>query len=143
MKKVFKHLELFAGIGGFRRAIDLYCKDNNLTSECDFPKLTSMHSVYKSNYDTSNELEIGDISEFVSCVNNINSIPSFDLLTGGFPCQPFSMMGENGLEDKRGNLFYSIIDILMIKKPKYALLENVRNIKNHDKGKTYNEIIRS
>jgi DNA (cytosine-5)-methyltransferase 1 len=54
------------------------------------------------------------------------------------------MMGkQKGFEDKRGNLFYNIIDILLIKKPKYVLLENVRNIKNHDEGRTYKEIVRS
>jgi DNA (cytosine-5)-methyltransferase 1 len=146
MKKTLKHLELFAGIGGFRRAIDLYCKDNNLISECvGFSEIDKYATLtYKSNYDTSNEVEIGDIQKFTSSKNNINSLPDFDLLSGGFPCQAFSMMGEQkGFEDKRGNLFYNIIDILLIKKPKYVLLENVRNIKNHDKGRTYKEIVRS
>jgi DNA (cytosine-5)-methyltransferase 1 len=146
MKKTLKHLELFAGIGGFRRAIDLYCKDNNLISECvGFSEIDKYATLtYKSNYDTSNEVEIGDIQEFTSSINNINSLPDFDLLSGGFPCQAFSMMGQQkGFEDKRGNLFYNIIDILLIKKPKYVLLENVRNIKTHDKGRTYKEIIRS
>ena len=146
MKKTLRHLELFAGIGGFRKAIDLYCKDNNLTSECvGFSEIDKYATLtYKSNYDTSNEVEIGDIKGFTSSINNINSLPDFDLLSGGFPCQAFSMMGEQkGFEDKRGNLFYNIIDILLIKKPKYVLLENVRNIKNHDKGRTYKEIVRS
>lgn len=146
MKKVFKHLELFAGIGGFRRAIDLYCKDNNLYSKCvGFSEIDKYATLtYKSNFDTSNEIEIGDIQEFTSDIKNIESLPDFDLLSGGFPCQAFSMMGEQrGFEDNRGNLFYNIIDILSIKKPKYVLLENVRNIKNHDKGRTYKEIVRS
>src|SRR5690554_1512252 len=146
MKKTLRHLELFAGIGGFRRAIDLYCKDNNLISKCvGFSEIDKYATLtYKSNYDTSNEIEIGDIQEFTSSIKNINSLPDFDLLSGGFPCQAFSMMGEQkGFEDKRGNLFYNIVDILLIKKPKYVLLENVRNIKNHDKGRTYKEIVRS
>jgi DNA (cytosine-5)-methyltransferase 1 len=146
MKKSLKHLELFAGIGGFRRAIDLYCKDNDLISECvGFSEVDKYATLtYKSNFETSNEVEIGDIQEFTSNVSNISSLPDFDLLSGGFPCQAFSMMGEQkGFEDKRGNLFYNIIDILLIKRPKYVLLENVRNIKNHDKGRTYKEIIRS
>ena len=146
MSKTLKHLELFAGIGGFRRAIDLYCKDNQLISECvGFSEVDKYATLsYKSNYDTSNEVEIGDIQEFTSNLVNINKLPDFDLLTGGFPCQAFSMMGgQKGFADNRGNLFYNIIDILRVKKPKYVLLENVRNIKTHDNGKTYKEIIRS
>ena len=146
IKRKLRHLELFAGIGGFRRAIDLYCKDNNLISECvGFSEIDKYATLtYKSNYDTSNEVEIGDIEEFTSSIKKINSLPDFDLLSGGFPCQAFSMMGDQkGFEDKRGNLFYNIVDILLIKKPKYVLLENVRNIKTHDKGRTYKEIIRS
>jgi DNA (cytosine-5)-methyltransferase 1 len=94
MKKTLKHLELFAGIGGFRRAIDLYCNDNNLTSKCvGFSEIDKYATLtYKSNYDTSNEIEIGDIQEFTSSIKNINSLPDFDLLSGGFPCQAFSMI---------------------------------------------------
>lgn len=146
MEKTLRHLELFAGIGGFRKAIDLYCKDNNMISKCvgysEIDKYAAL--TYKSNFDTTNEVEIGDIKEFTASLKNISNLPNFDLLTGGFPCQAFSMMGDQkGFEDKRGNIFYTIIDILQIKRPKYVLLENVRNIKTHDNGKTYNEIIRS
>lgn len=146
MKKTLRHLELFAGIGGFRKAIDLYCKDNNLISKCvGFSEIDKYATItYKSNYYTSNEVEMGDIQEFTSCKKNIEALPDFELLSGGFPCQAFSMMGEQkGFEDKRGNLFYNIIDILLVKKPKYVLLENVRNIRTHDRGRTYKEIIRS
>lgn len=145
-KKVFRHLELFAGIGGFRKAIDLYCQDNNLISKCVGFSEIDKYAVkaYKANYNTSRELEIGDIREFTSTHNKISKIPNFDLLTAGFPCQAFSMMGkQKGFKDKRGNVFYCIVDILIIKQPKFVLLENVRNIKTHDNGKTYKEIIRS
>lgn len=145
MKKTIKHLELFAGIGGFRKAIDLFAKDNNLEAECiGYSELDKYANItYKANYDTSNEVELGDIAEFTSDKSRIECLPNFDLLTGGFPCQSFSMMGKGlGLEDKRGNLFYNIIDILEIKKPKYVLLENVRHLKTHDKGNTYKEILR-
>ena len=58
---------------------------------------------------------------------NIKSLPKFDLLTGGFPCQTFSMMGSQaGFEEDRGQMFFRIMDILVIKKPKYVLLENVK-----------------
>lgn len=146
MKKTLKHLELFAGIGGFRKAIDLYCKDNKIKSECvGFSEVDKYATAtYKANYNTENEVELGDIDIFTSEKSNIEALPDFDLLSGGFPCQSFSMMGKKeGFEDNRGNLFYSIIDILKIKKPKYVLLENVRNLRTHDKGKTFKEIIRS
>jgi len=146
MKKTLKHLELFAGIGGFRKAIDLYCKDNEIKSQCiGFSEIDKFAtSTYKSNFDTQGEVEIGDIESFTLNKNNIKQLPDFDLLSGGFPCQAFSMMGaQKGFEDKRGNLFYNIVDILLIKKPKYVLLENVRNLKTHDKGRTFKEIVRS
>lgn len=146
MKPVIRHLELFAGIGGFRKAIDLYAKDNNLISKCiGFSEIDKYANLtYKANYDTSDEIELGDIQEFASEVENIKGLQDFDLLTGGFPCQAFSMMGKQlGFEDKRGNVFYSIIEILKVKQPKYVLLENVRNLKSHDNGETYSEIVRS
>jgi DNA (cytosine-5)-methyltransferase 1 len=141
-----KHLELFAGIGGFRRAIDLFCYDNNIKSTCIGFSEIDKYAVqsYKSIHSTYGELDIGDIEQFTSDVKNIKELPNFDLLSGGFPCQAFSMMGkQRGFKDERGNIFYSIIEILKIKKPKFLLLENVRNLKKHDLGKTYKEIKRS
>jgi DNA (cytosine-5)-methyltransferase 1 len=146
MIKELTHIELFAGIGGFRKAIELFCSDNNITPKCvAYSEIDKYADIsYKSNYNVTNEIEIGDIIDFTSNINNIESLPNFDLLTGGFPCQSFSMMGEQkGFNDGRGILFYHIIEILKIKKPKYVILENVRNIKNHDNGNTYREIIRS
>lgn len=146
MKPTLKHLELFAGIGGFRKAIDLFCADNNIVSDCvGFSEKDKYANLtYKANFDTKNEVEIGDIVEFTSDKEKIENLPDFDFLSGGFPCQAFSMMGKKlGFEDVRGNLFYSIINILKVKKPKYVLLENVRNLRTHDGGKTFAEIIRS
>lgn len=145
-KPILKHLELFSGIGGFRKGIDLFCSDNNLESECvGFSEIDKYATItYKSNFNTSKELEIGSIQNISTNNSYIRAIPDFDLLTGGFPCQSFSMMGkQSGLSDERGNLFYDIISILKIKQPKYVLLENVRNIKTHDNGNTYKEIVRS
>ena len=97
---------------------------------------------YKSAFDTETELEIGDIIEFVKNDDNIKNIPDFELLTAGFPCQPFSMMGsQKGFNDERGTMFFQILRILEIKKPKYVLLENVRNLKIHDNGKTIKMMI--
>ena len=144
--KEFRHLELFSGLGGFRKAIDLFCKDNALKSNCvgysEIDKFAT--KTYKSNFDTKGEIEIGDIIDFTSNESNIKSLPNFDFLSGGCPWQAFSIMGKkNGFQDDRGNVFYTIIHILLIKQPKYILLENVRNIKNHDNGKTFKEILRS
>jgi len=146
MKRNLSHLELFAGIGGFRKAIDIFCNDNNIKSKCVAYSENDKYAniTYKANYKTDNEIEIDDINNFTSITDNIRKLPNFKLLTGGFPCQAFSMMGKKlGLKEKRGNIFYTIIKILQIKKPDHFILENVRNLKNHDKGRTYNEIMRS
>ena len=146
MNKQIKHLELFAGIGGFRRAIDLFCEDNKLISECIGFSEIDKYAVksYKANFDTKKDLEIGDIDSFTSQRELVQSLPDFDLLTAGFPCQAFSMMGRKlGFDDIRGNIFYSIIKVLQVKQPEYALLENVRNLKRHDNGNTFIEITRS
>jgi DNA (cytosine-5)-methyltransferase 1 len=141
-----KHLELFAGIGGFRRAIDLFCHDNNIKSTCIGFSEIDKYAVqtYKSIHSDHSELDLGDIKQFTSDKKNIEKLPDFELLSGGFPCQAFSMMGKKqGFNDKRGEVFYSIIEILKIKKPRFLLLENVRNLKNHDLGNTYKEVKRS
>ncbi len=68
-------------------------------------------------------------------------MPDFDILTGGFPCQAFSMMGhQKGFGEERGKMFFEIMKIVNIKKPKFLLLENVKNLLNHDKGNTYKVI---
>ena len=142
----FKHLELFSGIGGFRRAIDLLCADNNAKSKCIGFSEIDPHAIrsYKSIHDTNDEIEIGDIEEFTREEQRIKSLMDFKLLTGGFPCQAFSMMGkQQGFVDSRGEVFYRIIDILKVKKPKFLLLENVRNLKTHDNKMTFSEIVRS
>jgi DNA (cytosine-5)-methyltransferase 1 len=144
--KELKHLELFAGVGGFRRAIDLFCADNNVKSTCVGFSEIDHHAVksYKAIHDTLDEIELGDIHEFTSEPERVQSLRDFSLLTGGFPCQAFSMMGKKqGFEDARGEVFYRIIDILREKKPRFLLLENVRNLKTHDSQNTYREIIRS
>lgn len=137
------HLELFAGIGGFRRAIDLFGQDAGEKVKCvGFSEIDSYATkTYKANYDITNEVEMGDIVEFTSKNENIRQLPNFILLTGGFPCQSFSMMGKkSGFDDVRGNVFFRIIDILKIKQPPFVLLENVRNLKTHDKGNTFNVV---
>lgn len=134
------HLELFAGIGGFRRAMDLLTKDKFMDFSCvGFSEIDPKAIMtYKANFHiSSNEIEMGDIVSFTKDEENISALPNFGLLTGGFPCQTFSMMGKQaGFKEDRGQMFFRIIDILKVKKPKYVLLENVKNLRTHDKGRT-------
>lgn len=141
--KKLRHLELFAGIGGFRLALELlgndFCVDMNCVgfSEID----TYATQSYKANFDTNGNIELGDIVAFTSRKSNIKKLKNFSLLTGGFPCQAFSMMGlQRGFEDLRGNVFFKIIDILREKQPQMVLLENVRNLISHNKGETFKVI---
>lgn len=140
-----RHLELFAGIGGFRRAMDLLTQDHIMNFHCVGYSEIDPKAVktYCANYhpEEDGEVAMGDIVEFTSDVNNIKKLPDFDLVTGGFPCQTFSMMGkQTGFNEDRGLMFFHIIDILREKRPRYVLLENVKNLKNHDKGRTYKRI---
>ena len=138
------HLELFSGIGGFRRAMELIQQDGLMTiSNVGFSENNANAvATYKANYDTSNDIELGDIVTFTNKKANITGLPKIDILTGGFPCQAFSMMGNMmGFEEDRGQMFFRILDIVKNKKPKYLLLENVKNLLIHDQGRTYAKII--
>ena len=84
---------------------------------------------------------MGDIVSFTSKTENITNLPDFDLVTGGFPCQTFSMMGKQaGFNEDRGQMFFHILDILSARMPRYVLLENVKNLKTHDRGRTFARI---
>ena len=75
---------------------------------------------YRANFDTVGEIEIGDIAAFVENQNAVENLPNFDLLTGGFPCQSFSMMGaQRGFEDTRGTLFFSMARLIHNRRPRY------------------------
>lgn len=140
-----RHLELFAGIGGFRRAMDLLTQDNIMDFRCiGYSEIDAKATAtYCANYHPADngEVAMGDIVTFTSDVANIENLPNFDLLTGGFPCQTFSMMGKQaGFDEDRGQMFFRIMDILQVRMPRYVLLENVKNLKSHDKGKTFARI---
>ncbi len=125
-------VDLFAGIGGFRIAF------NNEGFKCVFSSEINKHcqKVYFDNY---NELPYGDITTI-----NPKDIPDFDILTGGFPCQPFSICGKRrGFEDTRGTLFFNICNIIKEKQPKVVVLENVKHLIHHDNGNTFKVIIES
>ena len=137
------HVELFAGIGGFRHAMDLISKDLGLQiqtvaySEIEGKAIKT----YKANYDTSNELEMGDIVSFVKDKRAMKALPKYDLLSGGFPCQTFSMMGnQEGFGEERGQMFFRIMDMINDRHPRFVLLENVKNLMKHDGGNTISVI---
>ena len=138
-----KHIELFAGIGGFRKAMEGIENDFSIPFRCiGFSEIDANASTtYKANYNTDNEIEMGDIVEFNSDMSRYNNL-DFDLLTGGFPCQSFSMMGKRlGFNDHRGTMFFQIEKIIEKKMPRFVILENVKNLLTHDKGQTFKEIV--
>lgn len=131
----FKFIDLFAGIGGFRLALESQGGICVFSSEWDrFSQKT-----YHENF---GEMPAGDITQIKE-----NSIPKHDILCGGFPCQPFSIAGvskklslgkAHGFADEaQGNLFFDIARILKNKRPKAFILENVKNLKSHDRGRTF------
>lgn len=127
MKKKFKFIDLFSGIGGFHQAMVSLGGECILASEIDSAAIES----YKENYGIDSNVNIRDIDE--------NDIPNFDVLCAGFPCQTFSKAGKQaGFNDEtKGTLFFEIERILKAKHPKYIILENVRNLVSHDHGNTW------
>lgn len=124
-------VELFAGIGGFRIAADS-CGLNTVWANDNCPLAAT---VYKDRFG-GNEFVHGDITQ----VNN--RIPSHDILTAGFPCQPFSSAGKKeGLNDPRGTLFNHIIDVLRRHEPKYFILENVKRLLTMGRGMHFATIL--
>ena len=156
----FRFIDLFAGIGGIRSGFEAiggecvftsewnrysvrtykanwYCDENNHTFNSDIRDVTLSHKE--------------DISEEQAYSHIDNSIPDHDVLLAGFPCQPFSLAGvskknslgrKHGFEcDTQGTLFFDVARIIMAKKPAIFILENVKNLKSHDKGKTFRVIM--
>lgn len=131
-KQIFKFIDLFAGIGGFRLAFQNIGGKCVFTSEWDkYSKMT-----YQANF---GEVPFGDITKS----ETKNYIPNnFDILCAGFPCQSFSIAGKRGgFEDTRGTLFFDVAEIIKKKQPKAFFLENVKGLRNHDKGKTLKIIL--
>lgn len=124
---VFKFIDLFAGIGGFHQAM------TQLGGECVFASEIDKHAikVYENNYGITPQ---GNIKEI-----DAEDIPQHDVLCAGFPCQTFSVAGKcAGFDDQtRGTLFFEITRILKHHHPKYIILENVKNLTRHDKGRTW------
>jgi len=131
INKKITFIDLFAGIGGFRIALQDYGAKCIFSSEWDkYAALT-----YEHNF---GEKPAGDITKIKE-----NEIPTHDVLCAGFPCQAFSISGkQGGFNDTRGTLFFDIARIAKYHKPKILLLENVKNLVRHDSGKTLSTIVR-
>ncbi len=127
-KEYFKNwtfIDLFAGIGGFRLALESFGAKCVYSDDWD----AAAQEVY---YDNFGDMPEGDITKI-----NETTIPDHDILCAGFPCQAFSISGnQRGFDDVRGTLFFDIVRIVQEKKPKIVFMENVKNFATHDGGKT-------
>jgi DNA (cytosine-5)-methyltransferase 1 len=131
-----KYIDLFCGIGGFRQGVQAVARERGAEVKCVFSSDINKHcqQAYEANY---GERPAGDITQV-----DATQIPDHDLLLGGFPCQPFSIIGNmKGFDDTRGTLFFDIARILEAKKPSAFILENVRLLVKHNKGATLNRIL--
>lgn len=140
----FRFIDLFAGIGGLRRAFDM---ETGVGGECVFTSEWDKYAriTYSQNYGETDDEIAGDITAVSE-----TEIPQHEVLLAGFPCQPFSIAGvskKNALKrphgfacEDQGNLFFDVARIVKHHRPKAILLENVRNLANHDKGRTFRVI---
>ena len=135
-----RFIDLFAGIGGFHIAFHNAGAECVFVSEWDGPaQKTYRHNLYKISP------EMFDSGNFIGDITKVDpkNIPDFDILTAGFPCQPFSQAGfKKGFSETRGTLFFDIVKIIKEKNPSAFFLENVRGLYNHDDGKTFKTIER-
>lgn len=126
-------IDLFAGTGAFSLALE-----KNHRFKCVFANdmMDCSQKIYKLNH-PEHTFVLNDLHK----VNVDEDIPSHNLLCGGFPCQPFSIAGnQRGFDDTRSNVFWKIVEILKKHTPEYIILENVKNLKSHDNGKTFDVI---
>lgn len=132
---MIKVIDLFAGIGGIRRGFEQASGGNiNCVFTSEWDKYAAQ--TYIANY--PNEKVHGDITKV-----DVKEIPDHDVLLAGFPCQPFSQAGlKKGFDDTRGTLFFDIERILIAKKPKVFMLENVKRLRTHDGGRTLKVILK-
>ena len=139
----FKFIDLFAGIGGIRLAFEAIGGECVFTSEWD----AYAQRTYMANFGGQHPIN-GDITQIAA-----DDIPDHDVLLGGFPCQPFSIAGvskKNALgrahgfaDETQGTLFFDVARIIAAKRPKAFMLENVKNLQSHDKGRTFDVILRT
>ncbi len=134
--KSLRFIDLFCGIGGFRQAMENLSAELNVPVQCVFSSDidAKCQISYAANF---GDKPVGDITQVKE-----QDVPAHDLLLGGFPCQPFSIIGQKrGFEDTRGTLFFDIARILKERKPAAFVLENVKMLEKHDKGRTLARIL--
>ena len=131
---MIRFFDIFAGIGGFRSGLER-AGGFECVGYCEVDKYAKQ--AYEALYDTSKEVYYDDARTI-----DPETMPDFDLICGGFPCQSFSIAGKRrGFDDTRGTLFFEIARIAAVKRPKYLLLENVPGLLSHDKGRTFAAIL--
>ena len=124
---------MFSGIGGFEYGLQNSKYNFECVGACEVDKYAK--SIYFRQF--PNQKDFGDATELKT-----EELPDFDFLVGGFPCQAFSNAGKKrGFDDTRGTLFFEIARVLKDKRPRYFLLENVRGLLSHNKGKTFQTIL--
>ena len=128
-----KFLELCAGIGGFRVALE------NLGCECAGYSEIDKNAIKLYSAFFNDERNFGDVTKIEA-----EKLLDFDILVGGFPCQAFSVAGKRlGFEDTRGTIFFDFARILKAKKPTFGIFENVKGLLNHEGGRTFETIIKT
>lgn len=133
-----KYIDLFCGIGGFRIAATQVFEKIGIRSKCIFSSDFDPYA-QKAYFENFGDFLFSDITKI-----DASLIPDHDLLFAGFPCQPFSIIGNGkGFLDMRGSLFFDIVRIIKTKRPKAFILENVKRLVSHKKGQTFKQIIAS
>lgn len=131
---LIKFFDIFAGIGGFRSGLETL-DGFECVGYCEIDRYA--RQAYEAMYNTGGEIYFDDARKIIP-----EQLPDFDLITGGFPCQSFSIAGaRKGFNDTRGTLFFEIARIAAVKRPKYLFLENVPGLLNHNKGRTFETIL--
>lgn len=133
-----KYFSMFSGIGGFELGIEQAAQELGITAECVGYSEIDKHAIatYEEHFDHDN---YGDATTI-----NADTLPEFDLLVGGFPCQAFSIAGKRlGFDETRGTLFFDIARILKAREPQNFILENVKGLISHNKGQTFRTILRA
>lgn len=133
----FKFVDLFSGLGGFHVALDSLGGKGVFAAEWE----PTLNALYKTNFGIQ---PWGDINDLETDEDIKREVPDHDLLTAGFPCQPFSKAGDQmGFTDTlQGNLFFKVHQVLRVKRPRRFILENVPNILKHDNGRTRTKIVK-
>lgn len=136
-----KFIDLYAGIGGFRYALE------QLGHECVFSAEIDKHSLetYRNNFSENAYFDMDSLQDMTDDEID-NLVPDHDILAGGFPCQPFSVGGAKlafNTKDTKGVQFFNVLKLISVKKPRFIFLENVKHILNINDGETYKEIVKS